>query len=591
MPSDSVSPFTYTPLLRTNPNNISCFVPPDLASAAYPPSAFTFSPQGVHSAHPPHVARPSTASAVINPHPIQPRLPFPPEDAPPTLAPHGVPQEMVCAFRADPLGVVPFQSNGSVKMFEHRMVVSGGILKDVGEAIVALDKSIGDDAQDTSSATDTETKEAKAGRPSRLHKRKHSNVQADLDENARPNEVKIERTRQKTRPRKKPKRIFGSCNGNKRGAPVDTGGFQSQFRVKLPGAPLAIHQELQQANREIPPSQEYTFEGPLPAPIPTPPSIVPTLHASAVQEHSFTPNWPRQDANVLHQQPQPQSTPPWTSTMPTDPIRPPSFELQLQLRAPMMPPGMNDYMQLQMRHGPPAVVIPRDFQQPHPHPVHIGGHAQFFDHNPELQPQQGQHHMDGAYIQQPWLHPHQQRFPTIPRHEVHVNTYPYMSQGSGLQPIIPPTDISQQYLLPRPLQSTETLPSNSSCINQPFSSNENVIQTPTARDYSNVALPLSPETAENGWTVVFDTLRHANGSDRLPARRGLAALRHAGVLPDGTPVNAAGANLEGDKRSGWRRTESARLHHCPYCRRSFRLPNGLAIHLKWHWKGNSRGCE
>ena len=208
-------------------------------------------------------------------------------------------------------------------------------------------------------------------------------------------------------------------------------------------------------------------------------------------------------------------------------------------------------------------------------------------------PQYGQYHPSGAYTHQPWQHQHKRRYSDIFKPQD-------LQTGYSQVPYPPPNPMLGHGALPftqNPMQQrtfTHPLSLNPACLGQSPPNLPNLTHAPLTPDELNViqVLPPSPGVAENGWIEVFDNLRHAQGPDPLPARRGLAALRHAGVLPDETPAAGLSSYYNHDRSpSGPRKTEQRRMHQCPYCKRTFRLPNGLAIHLKWHWKGNSKGGQ
>ncbi|CDO68656.1 hypothetical protein BN946_scf184790.g5 [Trametes cinnabarina] len=76
-----------------------------------------------------------------------------------------------------------------------------------------------------------------------------------------------------------------------------------------------------------------------------------------------------------------------------------------------------------------------------------------------------------------------------------------------------------------------------------------------------------PFTTGAPWSALYDSIKLATKSTRVTAKRkrGPESM-HQSELP-----------------TALTETSSRDPHRCPFCPRTFSLPNGLAIHLKWHW--------
>ncbi|KAI0918610.1 hypothetical protein AcV5_002554 [Taiwanofungus camphoratus] len=131
---------------------------------------------------------------------------------------------------------------------------------------------------------------------------------------------------------------------------------------------------------------------------------------------------------------------------------------------------------------------------------------------------------------------------------------------------------------------------------------------------------------QEGWSTLFDSLKadREREGGRMRVRRGVknpdsgarqqrstavstsaddegqpvgvSEVRKAGAGgadvcgADGVSEGEAGSASEradghegGGQRGLWGGREDAHGHRCPLCARAFRLPNSLALHLKWHW--------
>ncbi|KAH9923013.1 hypothetical protein B0H21DRAFT_160684 [Amylocystis lapponica] len=95
--------------------------------------------------------------------------------------------------------------------------------------------------------------------------------------------------------------------------------------------------------------------------------------------------------------------------------------------------------------------------------------------------------------------------------------------------------------------------------------------------YMPVPYPPPPMVPTPAWSALFDTLKQGRPRGAPSARRGLGAgIVHSGSAPAAQAPDAPPPlPIERDEHAEW--------HRCPMCPRAFRLPNGLAIHLKWHW--------
>ncbi|KAI9065326.1 hypothetical protein FKP32DRAFT_517555 [Trametes sanguinea] len=78
-----------------------------------------------------------------------------------------------------------------------------------------------------------------------------------------------------------------------------------------------------------------------------------------------------------------------------------------------------------------------------------------------------------------------------------------------------------------------------------------------------------PFTTEAPWSALYDSIKSASNPVRATGHR-VNASEHGRDQPQVTREVP--------------RSVAARVPHpCPFCPRTFSLPNGLAIHLKWHW--------
>ncbi|OCH86842.1 hypothetical protein OBBRIDRAFT_890190 [Obba rivulosa] len=184
--------------------------------------------------------------------------------------------------------------------------------------------------------------------------------------------------------------------------------------------------------------------------------------------------------------------------------------------------------------------------------------------------------------------------PPVPRAALNYDPTPPM-----LQPPVPyrPPPVSPSLIHLTRRTPAPTVPSSA-----PLASPNVFIPAPPP---APLPLPLTEPVPES-WSTLFATLKQARKHDEGESRRRQTRrVRRTDLQPtlneEAVPASPLGQENAGTKTGAQdgSQVEDARQvpepsqaenpaeHKCPLCARTFRLPNGLAIHLKWHW-GMSR---